>query len=1206
MVSGTLNSAVEGWSSLSVRESAKLRSSTRKPLVLVSLVALAATLLALFVAAPADAQAATLTQATVVFTNVMKTTARVEIEFANPQGASVTVYARFRTPPDAGSWNAAPSQTTAGNKATFDLSGLTEDTEYQIEFSLDAGFQNVRQVTFYTATDPDPPTLLSLVEGDGSLTITWLLPLSVYFDGLDLGDSALTGFKVRWKSGDQQFSPSREVLKPRDAREHTITGLENGRSYTYAVVAVAPHGETQSTEFMGTPMAIPMVSDVSIDPQTITNVEAVVKVTAVDLPPGTTPIYLRHKQSSDTVFPLPVSQDANPNQLEVTFALTGLTQGVTYDVEASLSENFDAGVASTSFDTDDVPAAPVVSIIPGHERLRVNWTVDDRGSPITVLTIKWTNVNTGVAADLVALNLDATTSLISSLENGVPYRVEVQAENEYGQGVVGEATATPVEGPSIDMVTTLETTQTTAKLRVQLANVDATSRTIRLEYSASGTDDVSVLTSEPSSGAIFDFDLTGLLGNTRYFVRAFIEGPAEIGFGMTFTTTRSAPLAPDVNIEHGDRQLTVNWMAPNAGGFPITRYTVQWKSGNESYSSSRQKTTDATGRSVVIDGLTNGTEYMVQVFANNPQFGNGTPTELKATPSTEPRSAPANPAITACDNSLRLSWLAPVDNGGSPITYYTIQWKSGQEDYDDMAAPPREHVTQSSTQMFTLSSLVNGTTYAFRILATNRDGDAMDAGGNPLWSEDVTGTPREGICISAVGFGNILSQSAPVIIEVADATPGSKVYMRYRQADSDEWSESQIATLSGDATSVTLDATDLIPDTVYEVQASLAQGFDSELTARAFFKTGPAPPSGTVRGGGAFSRILRIEPSITSLTVSEGDTVRLSVDVYGRQGLFDNNLADRAPDEGRPAFTWRAQAGSLSEADIRQQWRNGEADDREVVFTAPATAGQFAVTASLEKAGTCQGAGSDESIEDQQARCSATINVTVRRRSAVGPERRVPVNPQGDIPEVLTDSEGTAYAVFTPEEGGTFTGEGYSLSAGPGAVTNGEFIGISVAPSGAASNAGMTWHRYTLGGSAYAISVVNAAGQRISTYALQEPVSVCLPLPDEIRTKIADVVVAASDDIRGLTVLATTVKLSDTQVLACGAISTLPARVAVGTVGAPEEPIPETPETPETDHEALPGTGGFAPMETLLLLLALAGTAVFTSGAIIAVRRSPA
>ena len=56
---------------------------------------------------------------------------------------------------------------------------------------------------------------------------------------------------------------------------------------------------------------------------------------------------------------------------------------------------------------------------------------------------------------------------------------------------------------------------------------------------------------------------------------------------------------------------------------------IQWKSGTQDYSASRQRTT--TGASLAItSGLTSGTQYDIQVFAQN-THGDGSPSEVTVT-----------------------------------------------------------------------------------------------------------------------------------------------------------------------------------------------------------------------------------------------------------------------------------------------------------------------------------------------------------------------------------------------------------------------------------------------------------------------------------------------------------------------------------------------------------------------------------------------
>ena len=49
----------------------------------------------------------------------------------------------------------------------------------------------------------------------------------------------------------------------------------------------------------------------------------------------------------------------------------------------------------------------------------------------------------------------------------------------------------------------------------------------------------------------------------------------------------------------------------------------------------------------------------------------------------------------------------------------------------------------------------------------------------------------------------------------------------------------------------------------------------------------------------------------------------MSVDVYGRQDILDNGLADRSPEDRRPMFEWMSTGGGkFKEIRVKAEWRN--------------------------------------------------------------------------------------------------------------------------------------------------------------------------------------------------------------------------------------------------------------------------------------------
>ena len=335
--------------------------------------------------------------------------------------------------------------------------------------------------------------------------------------------------------------------------------------------------------------------------------------------------------------------------------------------------------------------------------------------------------------------------------------------------------------------------------------------------------------------------------------------------------------------------------------------------------------------------------------------------------------------------------------------------------------------------------------------------------------------------------------------------------------------------------------------------------------------------------------LLRIEPAISSLTLSPGDEVMLKIDVYGLQDVLDNTLADTDNASHRPRFEWTdgSAGGTFSEA------RRGDGvDRREVLYIGAMNPGSYTITVNVPHVSGCVGPLGDEDAEQALARCTATFDLKIRRPSISPEESESPVNPSGPIPLVLTDSEGVAYAVLTPEDGGVFTGEGFSFTAHPGGVGNNEFIGISMYHAGPASNVGQTHHRYSLAGDWYRVDVVNQSATRAASYRLSNYAEVCLPLPAELRSDLSDLALLAYQS-DGFTVLSSRVVLrAGSDIELCGALSSLLAQVAAGRRGAPDALAPVSVLEPDG---VPPDTGGYAPTATALLAMLLAGGLVLGS-----------
>lgn len=173
----------------------------------------------------------------------------------------------------------------------------------------------------------------------------------------------------------------------------------------------------------------------------------------------------------------------------------------------------------------------------------------------------------------------------------------------------------------------------------------------------------------------------------------------------------------------GNQSITLNWTVPvNNGGRQITNYTIEYSDddGNTWVIFERPISTE---QSAIITGLVNGISYKFRVSAIN-EVGSGPVSEVSAfiSPTSDAPGQPLNLIANRGFLQVSLSWSAPITSGSSSITDYRIEYARIPDPYSDTLewiTFPDGVGTETSV---TITGLLNGPTYVFRVAAQNSSG----------------------------------------------------------------------------------------------------------------------------------------------------------------------------------------------------------------------------------------------------------------------------------------------------------------------------------------------------------------------------------------------------------------------------------------------------------------------------------------------------
>jgi len=396
-----------------------------------------------------------------------------------------------------------------------------------------------------------------------------------------------------------------------------------------------------------------------------------------------------------------------------TAVITGLTDGsnYTFTVKANNLAGESTGTVSNEVIPYTVPNAPTITATPGNGLVDLSWNEpNNNGRDISSYIIQtstdlsnWLNSSTNASTRFIR---------ISNLSNGIIYYFRVYARNLAGDGSSSNVvTEIPFTVPSAPIITA---TAGNGLIDLSWNEPNNNGRNISSYIIQTSTNLTYWIDSSTNVSQRF-IRISDLSNGTLYYFRVYAINIA--GNGLLSNNILAKPFTiPDSpinvlsDISGISAQANVRWTAPiNNGGSIITGYTIISNPGG--------KLTTVTGsiRSAIVTGLINGTPYTFTVVATN-IVGNSLPSNASnfVIPKTIP-NVPIIKSVIAGNTQVTISWNPPTNNGGSIITGYTV------------TSNPGGKIISVSGSITTLkvTGLINGTTYTFKIFATNVIGNSL-------------------------------------------------------------------------------------------------------------------------------------------------------------------------------------------------------------------------------------------------------------------------------------------------------------------------------------------------------------------------------------------------------------------------------------------------------------------------------------------------
>ena len=405
----------------------------------------------------------------------------------------------------------------------------------------------------------------------------------------------------------------------------------------------------------------------------------------------------------------------------------------------------------------------------GNTQVQLSWTKPETAGGLTITyVIQYSSNNGSEWTTFNYLTSSSTSATVTGLTNGTSYIFKVGGTNSRNINYSTTSSSIIPEGPFAPTISTTTSGNTQVSLSWTIPTPSNNGGTDNTDYIIQYSFNNGYTWSSPIStgSTTLNYTVTGLSNGTSYIFKVAAVNNLGTGNYSTnlATVAPSGSFAPtNLYVTPGNSQVDLSWTAPtNNGTIAIIGYNIQYLTGSGSTWSS-PISTESTTLNYTVTGLTNGTSYIFQVAAvNSNGTANYSANSSIVIPDVLP-VAPTNLTATAGDTQVVLSWTTPINNGGSAITGYNIQYLTGSGTTWSLLS------IGSATNSYTVTGLTYGYSYIFRVAAVNSKGTGSYSDQSPVTLATVPGAPTD--LTATLGDAQVsLTWSAPTSNGGSDVT----------------------------------------------------------------------------------------------------------------------------------------------------------------------------------------------------------------------------------------------------------------------------------------------------------------------------------------------------------------------------------------------------------------------------------------------------